>query len=171
MKKHLLISAAFVMCAAFLQVQGRDLSSHITITNFSILDAEDNAIPLDKGDDPTNYAFGLANGEIAEIKFSWSISTGTYLLQDGDFVNLSINPGNFTYYNFSSTPIYDGGNNKIGTISKTGGTISIIFSDNAVGHNELSGVFSSGHVIRRANGSTQDEVRIFKFNGINYKCL
>lgn len=171
MKKHLLISAAFVMCAAFLQVQGRDLSSYITITNFSILDAEDNAIPLDKGDDPANYAFGLANGEIAEIKFSWSISTGTYLLQDGDFVNLSINPGNFTYYNFSSTPIYDGGNNKLGTISKTGGTISIIFSDNAVGHNELSGIFSSGHVIRRANGSTQDEVRIFKFNGINYKYL
>ncbi|MDY6326071.1 MAG: FISUMP domain-containing protein [Bacteroidales bacterium] len=178
MKKNLQILMMMVLWGTFFLMRGygqnQNLNAHLTINSFAIYDANDQAIPLDEGDDPANYSFGLASGEFAEIKFTYTINTGDYLIQAGDIVTISmvyaIN-NDFIYTDFSETPIYDNENNKIGTIRKNLGVYTITFSDNAVGKNTLNGSFSSGHSVKRHLSSSQDEVRIFKFNGVDYKYL
>ena len=178
MKKNLQILMMMVLWGTFFLMRGygqnQNLNAHLTITSFAIYDANDQAIPLNKGDDPANYSFGLASGEFAEIKFTYTINTGDYLIQAGDSVTIpmvyAIN-NDFIYTDFSATPIYDNDNNKIGTIRKNLGVYTITFSDNAVGKNTLNGSFSSGHSVKRHLSSSQDEVRSFKFNGVDYKYL
>lgn len=86
---------------------------------------------------------GLAVGELAEIRFTWTINTGDYLIQDGDMVRLPLSYGTaaFFYNDFIETPIYDN-LDKIGTIMKGGGAFVIKFSDHAVGNNILNGSFA-----------------------------
>ena len=165
-----------VLCSVFfcMQSYATDLSSYVTVNSFQIFDAEDQPIPLNRGDDPASYNFGLASGEFAEIKFTWTINTGNYQIQNGDIFKITMVYGintEFIYTDFSETPIYDDGNNKIGTIRKNLGILTITFSDYAVGNTTLSGSFSSGHAVKRHSSSLYDEVRIFKFNGVEYKYL
>ncbi len=132
----------FIMSVTF--VKAVDLSEYFSVKNVKVCNDPNCSVVYDE----TN---GINGSTKFLVKFEWDIHTDSPI-KSGDTVTIPFanevatdTTTKYSYIGFTWSNVYDSNNNKIGQWMISGDsinrTMSLVFSDNAVGKSDLNGTF------------------------------